>query len=192
MKKEKLDAFTDAVVAIIITLMVLEIKLPQVTADNLWEVLRHIAIYALSFVVIGITWLNYNTFFKYVDKITTRIIWLNLSFLFMLSLVPLPTQALGEAFFVKESHMFYGIILALVATSYSLMYKSASHYLTHLSKAEIKIINRKNWMAVGCYVLSVPLSLVSIYLSTAIFIIMPAIYFIPSRKLVEEHGQENA
>lgn len=191
MKREKLDAFTDAVVAIIITLMVLEIKLPQVTAANLWEVLRHIAIYALSFVVIGITWLNYNTFFKYIDKITTRIIWLNLSFLFMLSLIPLPTQALGEAFFVKESHIFYGIILTAVAISYSLMYKSASRYLNHLSKADIKIINRKNWMAVVLYALSIPLSFISIYLSTLIFIMMPAIYFIPSRKLVDEHQHNN-
>jgi len=187
MKREKLDAFTDAVVAIIITLMVLEIKLPQVTAANLWEVLRHIGIYALSFVVIGITWLNYNSFFKYIDKITTRIIWLNLAFLFMLSLIPLPTQALGEAFFVKESHIFYGIILTSVAIVYSLMYKSASHYLNHLSKADIKAINRKNWIAVVLYASSIPLSFISIYLSTLIFIMMPAIYFIPSMKLVDEH-----
>ncbi|MDB5134212.1 MAG: hypothetical protein JWP37_815 [Mucilaginibacter sp.] len=189
MKKEKLDAFTDAVVAIIITLMVLEIKLPQVTAANLWEVLRHIGIYALSFVVIGITWLNYNTFFKYIDKITPRIIWINMAFLFLLSLIPLPTQALGEAFFLKESHIFYGVILTAVAASYSLMYKAATRYIGHLSKAEIKILNRKNWMAVGFYALSIPLSLVSIYLSTAVFIIMPAIYFIPSKKLIEETDQ---
>jgi uncharacterized membrane protein len=184
MKKEKLDAFTDAVVAIIITLMVLEIKLPAVTADNLLVVLRNIGIYALSFVVIGITWINYNLFFKYIEQITTKIIWLNLGFLFMLSLVPLPTEALGNDFYTKESHMFYGTILAAVALLYTLMQYAANPYISHLSKAELKHMNEKNWFSVVLYGLSVPLSLISIYLSTAIFIAMPVMYFLPERKLI--------
>jgi len=188
MKKEKLDAFTDAVVAIIITLMVLEIKLPKVTAENLVDVLCHIGIYALSFVVIGITWLNYSTFFKYIEQLTTKIIWLNLGFLFMLSLVPLPTQALGVDFYSRESHMFYGIILATVALFYTLMQYAANPYITHLTKPELDHLNKKNWVAVIFYALSVPLSLISIYLSTAIFILLPAMYFIPERKLIQKNN----
>ena len=143
MKKEKLDAFTDAVVAIIITLMVLEIKLPKVTAENLLTVLGYIGIYALSFIVIGITWLNYNTVFKYIENITAKIIWLNLAFLFVLSLVPLPTQALCEDFHTTESHMFYGIVLTCVSIVYMLMQYVANPNLIHLSKAEIKKLNTR-------------------------------------------------
>jgi len=176
MKREKLDAFTDAVVAIIITLMVLDIKLPQITAENLWVVLYHIGVYALSFVVIAITWLNYNTFFKYIEHITTKTIWLNLLFLFFLSLVPLPTEALGNNFFVKQSHMFYGAILTAVSLVYTLMQYAANPYISHLSKTELSYLNKKNWFATILYGLSVPLSLISIYLSTAIFILLPVLF----------------
>ena len=184
MKREKLDTFTDAVVAIIITLMVLDIKLPQITADNLLDILRHIGIYALSFVVIAITWLNYNTFFKYIEHITTKTIWLNLLFLFFLSLVPLPTEALGNNFFVKQSHMFYGAILTAVAFAYTLMQYAANPYIFHLSKSELSYLNKKNWLATILYGLSIPLSLISIYLSTVVFILLPVLYFLPSRKLI--------
>jgi uncharacterized membrane protein len=184
MKKEKLDAFTDAVVAILITLMVLEIKLPQVTIQNLMDVLRHIGIYAMSFVVIGITWLNYNTFFKYLNHLSTKTIWLNLIFLFFLSLIPLPTQALGENFYKKESHIFYGIILTLVSVVYTLMQYTANPSIAALTKAELARLNKKNWLAVVLYALSIPLSLVHIYLSTTIFILLPVLYFLPSKKLL--------
>jgi uncharacterized membrane protein len=186
MKKEKLDAFTDAVVAIIITLMVLEIKLPKVNAENLLDVLRHIGIYALSFIVIGITWLNYNLFFKYVEKLTPKIIWTNFSFLFLLSLVPLPTQALGEDFYTPASHMFYGAILGAVALTYTLLQYSANPNMEHLSRAEIKTMNLKNWFATFMYAASIPLSMLSTYLSTTIFILLPAMYFLPERKLAGE------
>jgi uncharacterized membrane protein len=173
------------VVAIIITLMVLEIKLPQVTAENLLNVLSHIGIYALSFVVIGITWLNYSNFFKYIEQLNTKIIWLNLGFLFMLSLVPLPTQALGENFYTKESHMFYGIILATVALFYTLMQHAANPYISHISKHELSRMNKKNWFAVIMYAISVPLSFISVWLSATVFVAMPAMYFLPERKLAE-------
>jgi len=189
MKKEKLDAFTDAVIAIIITLMVLEIKLPKVTAQNLFEVLGHIGIYALSFVAIGITWLNYSTFFKYIEKLNARIIWLNLSFLFLLSLIPLATQSLGEDFRTPASHIFYGVILGSVSLMYTLLQHSVNPFITHLSKAEINRMNRKNWITILLYFVCAPLSFVSVYLSTAIFILLPATYFLPERKL--EQNQNN-
>jgi len=190
MKKEKLDAFTDAVVAIIITLMVLDIKLPLITAENLAAVLLHIGMYAMSFVVIAITWLNYNTFFKYLNHINTKTIWLNLIFLFVLSLVPLPTQALGENFYRKESHVFYGIIMTLVSVVYTLMQYTANPSISTLTKSELAWLNKKNWLAILLYGLSIPLSLVSIYLSTSIFILMPAMYFLPSKKLLAAKDED--
>jgi len=162
------------------------IKLPKVTADNLLTVLGYIGIYALSFIVIGITWLNYNTLFKYIENITAKIIWLNLAFLFVLSLVPLPTQTLCEDYYTKESHMFYGIVLTCVSIVYMLMQYVANPNIIHLSKAEIKRLNTKNWLAIILYAISVPLSMLSIYFSTAIFILMPILYFLPERKLLSD------
>jgi uncharacterized membrane protein len=190
MKKEKLDAFTDSVIAIIITLMVLEIKLPAIHTGTILEVLRHIGIYAMSFVVIGITWLNYHATFKHIEKLTPRIIWLNMIFLFLLSLVPLPTQALGQDFLLKNSHVLYASVLTAVSFVFCLLQIESNQYIRYLSHAEIRFINRKNWIATILYALAIPLSQISIFLSTFVFILMPVLYFIPSAKLSMEEEKQ--
>jgi uncharacterized membrane protein len=106
MRKERFEVFTDAVIAIIMTLMILEIKLPELTAASLWTFLQHITIYALSFLVIAITWLNHHIMFLHVDKIPTRIIWINFMMLFSMSLIPLATGHLGEHFFRRKAICF--------------------------------------------------------------------------------------
>ena len=135
--------------------------------------------------MIGITWLNYNTVFKYIENITAKIIWLNLAFLFVLSLVPLPTKALCQDFYTKESHIFYGIVLTCVSIVYTLMQYTANPNIVHLSKAEIKKLNAKNWLSIILYAISIPLSMLSICFSTTIFILMPILYFLPERKLID-------
>jgi uncharacterized membrane protein len=82
-------------------------------------------------------------------------------------------------------HIFYGLILAAVALTYALMQLAVNPQITHLSKSELQRLNKKNWIAVVLYALSIPLSLIHIYLSTAIFILLPSLYFLPSKKLVE-------
>jgi uncharacterized membrane protein len=82
MRKERFETFTDGVVAIIITLMVLEIKLPELTADNFLLLMRHIAVYALSFIVVAILWLNHHKMFLQTEQVNTKIIWFNFALLF--------------------------------------------------------------------------------------------------------------
>jgi len=96
----------------------------------------------------------------------------------------LPTQALCEDFHTKESHMFYGVVLACVSIIYTLMQYAVNPNIIHLSKSEIKQLNMKNWLAIILYAISIPLSILSIYFSAAIFILMPILYFLPERKLI--------
>lgn len=183
MKKERFETFTDGVIAILITLMVLEIHLPDLSAANFWLLARHIGVYALSFVVIAITWLNHHNMFQPVERINVRIIWLNFASLFFLSLVPLATQPLAEQFYRKESHMFYGAVLAGVCITYALLQQAVDQTLDGVADRDKRRVNTLNWMSALLYALSVPLCWVSIYLSTAIFILFPVLYFIPLRRV---------
>ncbi|MBS1689089.1 MAG: DUF1211 domain-containing protein [Bacteroidetes bacterium] len=184
MKKERLQMLSDGVLAIIITLMVLEIKVPYpFTSASFVPVLQHIAIYALSFVVIAIYWLNYHHIFVPVEHVSIRITWINFMLLFMMSLIPLPTKALGENFFSKDAHLFYGIVLTLTAVFYSTLQSEVNKYTELLSDDERHKINKLNWTSTFVYGLSIPFSFVSIYLSTFLFILLPAIFFIPTRIL---------
>jgi len=184
MSKERFEVFTDAVIAIIMTLMILEIKLPELTVASLWTFLQHIAIYALSFLVIAITWLNHHIMFLHVDKIPTKIIWINFMMLFSMSLIPLATGHLGEHFFQKESHMFYAAIMTAVAVPYTLLQFSVNRILTSKGEKERQYFNWLNWTATFLYIISIPLSSISIYISTAIYLIMPIIYFILPKKMI--------
>jgi len=179
--------FSDGVIAIIITLMIIDIKLPDLTANNFWLLAEHLAVYGLSFVVIAITWLNHHNMFLPVEKVNVSIIWINFMLLFFMSLIPLATQPLGEHFFKKESHMFYGAVLTGVSFAYSLLQMKVSKTLTHAMEKDKKKLNQLNWAATMLYALSVPLSSLSIYLSAFIFIMFPVIYFIPSKPLTKKN-----
>lgn len=175
--------FSDGVIAIIITLMVLEIKLPAFTSENVHDVIRHVGIYALSFTVIGILWLNHNAMFEHLERVNSKIVWLNFLLLFLMSLIPLPTEALGLDFFSSQSHVFYATVMTLNAAAYSALQMAVNQSLTHIPEKNRRDVNFLNWACTALYAISIPLSLVSIYIPTAIFILIPAIYFIPSKKL---------
>jgi uncharacterized membrane protein len=184
MRKERFELFTDAVIAIIMTLMILEIKLPELTVGSLWTFFQHIAIYALSFVVIAITWINHHIMFLHVEKIPTKVIWINFLMLFSMSLIPLATGHLGEHFFQKESHMFYAGIMTAVAVPYTILQLNVNRILTNKGFEERNRFNWLNWVATFLYILSIPLSLISIYISTTIYLIIPIIYFALPKKMI--------
>jgi len=183
MNKDRFETFTDAVIAIIMTLMILEIKLPDLSVSNLSAFSIHIGIYALSFIVIAITWQNHHVMFLHIDKINTNMIWLNFAMLFSMSLIPLATGHLGEHLLQQESHMLYGAVMTAVALPYTLLQMNVTRTLTQLSEKSGSKINRLNWVATILYALSVPLSHLSIYFSTLIFLVFPIVYFILPKKL---------
>ena len=178
MKKERFDTITDGIIAIIITLMVLAIKLPEFTAANIGTIILQVAVYAVSFTYIAIGWLNQHHMFMAVEKVDTVTIWTNFAFLFALSLVPLATGPLGEEFQKTGSHVFYGAVCTLTALTFTLLQARVNTISNNKTK-----FHKFDIIGIVLYGLSIPLSFVSIYISAIIFIMIPAIYFIQSKRL---------
>ena len=121
MKRERLDAITDAVLAIMVTLLVLEIKIPELTMENTPKILQQIIVYAGSFVTIAILWLSHHNIFVHTERICHSVVWINFFLLFATSLIPLATAPLSEHFQKRPSHIFYGLVLGLVSLLYSFL-----------------------------------------------------------------------
>lgn len=171
MKKERFEAITDAVLAIIITLMVLEIKIPELTAANAPRILQQILIYAVSFTQIAILWLNHHNMFARVERVNLDTVWLNFGLLFLTSLLPLATEHISENFFQRGNHIFYGAVMSVMSIFYNLLQGRVPGHASPLNRWAI-VVN----------LLSIPLSFVSVYLSGAIFLFIPLAYFVLSRR----------
>jgi len=179
MKKERFDAITDAIFAIILTLMVLEIKLPELTRENVPKILQQIFVYGLSFVTIAIIWLNHHNMFVHSGKVGLNLVWTNFFTLFGTSLIPLATERLSNGFYEIASHIFYGSVLGITAFLYSVLQTQEARQ----RRAQLKTsVHQTNWMGTALYFISIPLSFVNVYLSTAIFVLIPTLYFAISRK----------
>src|SRR5438093_8641405 len=122
MNKQRLEAFSDGVIAILITIMVLELKIPH-GAD--WEALRPLVpsllTYVLSFVIVGIYWNNHHHMLHVTDRINGKILWANLHLLFWLSLVPFVTGWMGENHFQPLPTAVYGVVLLLAGVAYLIL-----------------------------------------------------------------------
>lgn len=122
MNKARLEAFSDGVIAIIITIMVLEIKVPHSTSVSaLYELAPVFVSYVISFIYIGIYWNNHHHLFNSVQHVDGKILWANLHLLFWLSLVPFASGWMGENHFDSSAVSFYGLILFLAALAYYLL-----------------------------------------------------------------------
>ena len=179
MKKERFDAITDAVLAIIITIMVLELKIPELTTENIPQIVQQIAVYSLSFLSISILWMNHHHIFIHNERVSLNVVWTNFCLLFITSLIPLATAPLSEHFFQRSSHIFYAAVLGTNTLIYTLLQDQNAKY----SKIKIKpSIHWMNWLASALYFSSIPLSHFSLYLSGAVFVLCPALYFTLSKK----------
>src|SRR5437773_4669839 len=122
MDKTRLEAFSDGVIAILITIMVLELKTP---ADASWEALRPLRpvflAYVLSFVYLGIYWNNHHHMFKAVDEVNGTILWANSHLLFWLSLVPFATAWMGENYFAPVPVAAYGVVMICSTMAYYIL-----------------------------------------------------------------------
>jgi|SRR6185295_8155719 len=183
----RIETFVDGVVAILITIMILELKIPaevfsQGRLDRVLNVFGpQLAIYALSFVVIAIMLLNHHMLMRAATRATNALYWWNANLLFWMSLIPLSTAALGDAPHEPLAVAFYGSVLAATSISFTMLHRCAACLgdrdgrLDDIHRAIIK----KDWFFTSLYTLSVPLAFVSIYASVAIFLIIPTAYFFP-------------
>jgi uncharacterized membrane protein len=119
MKKERLEAFSDGVIAILITIMVLELKVPHgATLDALVPLMPNFLGYVLSFIYVGIYWNNHHHMLHVCKEVTGRILWANLHLLFWLSLFPVTTAWIGENHLASAPAVLYGVVLLMAAVAY--------------------------------------------------------------------------
>ena len=184
--KNRLEAFSDGVIAIIITIMVLELKVPhETTPEALLRVTPVFLSYALSFVVVAILWVNHHHLVHTMARAGGRILWLNNNLLFWLSLVPFTTGYLGENHLAPLTVALYGFNLFLCGVAFDLLRREIAHQQTH-DAALMQIhqrSNRRNAITASLYLASVPLAWVSVWLSLAIFVLVPVVYFMPGRTI---------
>lgn len=188
MTTNRLEAFSDGVIAIIVTIMVLELRAPsQPTLAALGKVAPVFVSYGLSFLVVAIMWVNHHHMIHAVHQVTARLLWSNLYLLFWMSLVPFVTDYLGKNYREPMAVALYGLDLALCASAFYMLRTiliEQDHHDSGLSEYHSSI-QRKNAFSGSLYLLSVPLAYLSIYASFFIFALIPAMYFLPERRLAK-------
>ena len=186
MNKNRLEAFSDGVLAIIITIMILEIKVPH---GSDWIELKPLIpvfiSYLMSFLYIGIYWGNHHHLLHSVKHISSEMILANLNLLFWLSLVPFATGWMGENHFASNTVAVYGAVLLISGLAFFLLMKMAekhAHDIEALRKA-FKILNRKGIVSTIAYFLSIPLAYVNITISGLIVVIITIMWLIPDKNI---------
>ena len=185
METNRLEAFSDGVLAIIITIMVLEMKVPHGADFTALKPLLPVFLsYVLSFIYVGIYWNNHHHLLKACRRVTGGIMWANLHLLFWLSLLPFATGWMGENHVAPLPTAFYGAVLLLAALAYVILQKLIIADLGRDSKLARSIGGDfKGWLSFTCYVLAIPAAFWNPWVATAIFGMVAAIWFIPDRRI---------
>jgi len=194
MKKGRLEAFSDGVIAIIITIMVLELRVPAGSnVKDLAPVVPVFLSYILSFVYIGIYWNNHHHMIYMVDKINGAVLWGNLNLLFWLSLIPFVTAWMGMNHFAKWPVVLYGFVLIMNAIGYSilawLLVREAG------PRSPLAIALGKDWkgkLSLVIYATAIALAFLNAAIGFALYVIVAIIWFIPDRRIEDRVRRKQA
>lgn len=183
--KGRIEAFSDGVIAIIITIMVLELKVPHGTRfADLLPIVPVLLSYALSFAYVGIYWNNHHHLFQAARGVNGPILWANLHLLFWMSLIPFVTSWIGETRDVVAPVASYGVILFATAVAYQLLATMlARHDGADSRLAEALQGDRKGRFSVLLYAVGIGLSFVSPDLGLAIYVVVALLWFVPDRRV---------
>jgi uncharacterized membrane protein len=178
-------AFSDGVIAVLITIMVLELKVPH---GSDWAALSPLVpvflTYVLSYVVLGIYWNNHHHMFQVCQRINGQILWANLHLLFWLSLVPFVTGWMGENHFAALPTAAYGVVMVGAALAYTILQTAILKEEGPDSKLAAAVgADRKGKLSLVLYVLAIPLAFVNQFLSDAIYVAVALIWFIPDPRI---------
>jgi len=193
--KGRLEAFSDGVIAVIITIMVLEIKVPHgADLDALREVIPLFASYVLSFIVIGIYWNGHHHMLHVAKRIDANIMWLNLHLLFWLSLIPVSTGWVGDHPHDMVPAAFYGGIFLLCAIAFNLLQGAIRRRHTD-DPAVVAALSRrgKGVLSEVMYAAGIGLAFVHPYIADALYVGVAAMWFVPDRNIAKvaskhDHG----
>jgi uncharacterized membrane protein len=185
MDKGRLEAFSDGVIAIIITIMVLEMSVPLGNdLAALRPILPKLASYVLSFVFVGIYWTNHHHLLHAVREVNGGILWANLHLLFWLSLVPLVTDWMGASHFAALPVALYGGVLLMAGVAYSILTRALIRL--HGPKSTLATAvgsDAKGKLSLLLYAVAVPLSFVNSRAAFAIYIAVAVVWLVPDRRI---------
>ena len=188
MGKGRLEAFSDGVIAIIITIMVLEMKVPHgEDLDSLFPLLPVFLSYVLSFVYVGIYWNNHHHMLHASTKVTGAVLWANLHLLFWLSLFPFATGWMGENHFAAMPSALYGGVLLMAACAYWILQQTiiASEGSASVLKSAIGS-DWKGKLSPIAYVVAIGSTLIAAWVAQAIYVAVALMWLIPDRRIERE------
>jgi uncharacterized membrane protein len=185
MKTSRLEAFSDGVLAIIITIMVLELKVPHsVELAALRPILPHLLSYVLSFIYLGIYWNNHHHLFQAAEQVSGGILWANLHLLFWLSLFPFTTDWMGENRLAPTPTAVYGFVLLMAALAYYILERAII-----AKEGRGSLLARamgKDWkgkLSVVLYSVAVPVAFVSPWIAGGIYVFVALLWLIPDPRI---------
>ncbi len=185
MGKGRMEAFTDGVIAIIITIMVLEVKVPQgADVAALQASLPVFLAYVLSYINVGIFWNNHHHMLHATERIDGRVLWANLFLLFWLSLVPFVIRWMGETGLTALPTAAYGVVLAMAAIGYTLLQGAIVACSGRTSTLAAAVgSDLKGKLSLGIYIAAIPLAFVSPWIAAALYVVVALIWFVPDRRI---------
>ena len=185
MSKGRLEAFTDGVIAIIITILVLEFRPPHgETLEALRPLIPTALSYVLSFVFVAIYWNNHHHLLHAVRHVDGRILWANIHLLFWLSLTPFATAWMGDAHFAKLPVAVYGMDLFMSGVAFTILVRVLiSRHGERSTLARAIGADRKGWISLMLYGLAIPLAFVSRWISLAIYVTVALTWLIPDPRI---------
>jgi uncharacterized membrane protein len=193
MNKTRLEAFSDGVLAIIITIMILEIKVPEGHEfADLKRLIPKFLSYILSFIYVGIYWNNHHYLIHGMTKINGKILWANLHLLFWLSLIPVATGWMGEHNFAKASMTLYGVVLFLCSVAYFILQR-----IIIVNEGENSILAKaigrdlKGYTSSVLYVVGIVFSFYCEWISGAAYFAVALLWLIPDKRIERVFASKN-
>ncbi len=185
MTKGRLEAFSDGVIAIIITIMVLELKVPQGADLQALRPLLPVALaYLLSFVFLGIYWNNHHHMFQAVKQVNGRILWANLHLLFWLSIIPVVTHWMGEHYTSTWPVAAYGVVLLAAGCAYFILARTlVTHHGTGSALHVALGSDFKGKLSIAIYIVAVAAAFVAPWVSCALYIVVAIMWLVPDQRI---------
>ena len=192
MKTTRLEAFSDGVLAIIITIMVLEMHAPE---GSTWAAIRPmidvLSSYALSFVFVGIYWSNHHHLMQVAQRVTGAVLWANLHLLFWLSLIPFVTRWMGQTEFASLPVAAYGVVLLFAAVAYYVLVRSLlAHHRSDSKLARAIGTDFKGKLSVVMYMAAIPLAFIAPLFAGALYVAVAIMWLVPDRRIEDRLSKD--
>ena len=194
MGKARLEAFSDGVLAVAITIMVLDLRIPHL--DNLQGLIPQVPVflgYALSFANVGIFWNNHHHMLHTVTRVTGPMLWANLHLLFWMTLVPFTNGWMGESHYAAIPCALYGAVLFMAAIAYAILQRTIID-----SQGPDSLLRRavggdwKGKLSPLLYLIAIPLAFIERWISVSLYVLVALIWFIPDRRIERALGTGDA